>query len=222
MKKKELQAQIAYNEIKKYININKLRPGTPLVEAEFAEKLNMSRTPIREAFKTLSVEGLIEIKPNKGAYIRMITKQDLLMVCEVAEALEGMLCYNIAVEYSQGKVKEKVICDLEDINTKMKEHLDKEEFDSWALCDQRFHDTIYGLCKNTFIMESLNKIYFLLNSLLWHITIGYIDKHKSIEDHINIVKALREGNGEKARSFSQMHRNRVRKEIEQIKILDII
>src|SRR3954468_18288677 len=67
-----------------------LQPGTRLNERMLCEQLNVSRTPLREAFKTLAVEGLVALQPNRGAVVAQMSEPDIVQTFEVMEALEGM------------------------------------------------------------------------------------------------------------------------------------
>ena len=63
-----LKKQTVYDRIKQMIMDNELPAGMPLVERTLSNELNVSRTPIREALRKLSNEGMVEIKEGKGVY----------------------------------------------------------------------------------------------------------------------------------------------------------
>src|SRR4051794_30471361 len=65
-------------------------PGTALSEVRLAEHFDVSRTPVREALKQLQVEGLVEIRPKVGTFVRRITRREIVEMFEVKEVLEGM------------------------------------------------------------------------------------------------------------------------------------
>ena len=65
-------------------------PGTALSEVRLAEHFDVSRTPVREALKQLQVEGLVEIRPKVGTFVRQITRREIVEMFEVKEILEGM------------------------------------------------------------------------------------------------------------------------------------
>jgi DNA-binding GntR family transcriptional regulator len=69
---------------------NELSPGTRLTESVLCERLNVSRTPLREALKVLSHEGLVEILPNRGARVVTLTQEDVRHLFEVIGALESL------------------------------------------------------------------------------------------------------------------------------------
>ena len=202
------QAQKAYVTIKEYIISQKLKPGSPIVENELAEKLEMSRTPIREAIQQLHADGLVDIKPRRGAFIKTFTKKDLIMCYEAAEALEGMVVYLITKNYSKGNIDDKKLIELEQLVDQMSKHLEKNDKNQWASCDEKFHETLYKMCENTYIIQNLEKIRTQLNCVLWFITPMYIDKKASNMEHKEIVDSIRAGDAERARTAAQRQRNR--------------
>ena len=67
----------------------RLKPGEPMPERLLAEQLGVSRTPVREALFTLQSEGLVELTPNRGATVRMITAQDIVRIYSLRGVLES-------------------------------------------------------------------------------------------------------------------------------------
>ena len=74
------------------ISTGALLPGDQLEEAELAKQFGVSRTPIREAIRSMVNSGLLETRPRKGAIIRVLDAKELLDLFEVAAELEGMAC----------------------------------------------------------------------------------------------------------------------------------
>lgn len=216
MIREQSQAQKAYETLKEYIITQKLKPGSPIVENELAENLEMSRTPIREAIRRLQADGLVEIKPRRGAFIKTFSKKDLMMYYEAAEALEGMAVYLIAKNYSKGNAVNKKLIELEELVQQMNNHLENNDMNQWASCDEKFHDTLYDLCENSYIVQNLKKIRIQINCVLWFLTPMYIDKKASNAEHSEIVSSIKAGDAERARTAAQRQRNRVREELDKI------
>jgi DNA-binding GntR family transcriptional regulator len=79
-----------YNAIKEKIINMEYAPGTSLIEEMTAKAFNVSRTPIREVFRMLEANGLVEIVPNKGIFIKRLSVDDIKEIYVLREALEGM------------------------------------------------------------------------------------------------------------------------------------
>ncbi|MDC7247224.1 MAG: GntR family transcriptional regulator, partial [Sphaerochaetaceae bacterium] len=79
----ESQAEKAYAILKKKIIDQELWQGATVVEKEIADELGMSRTPVREAIRRLDADGLLEIMPRKGTYIKVFTIHNIIDLYEV-------------------------------------------------------------------------------------------------------------------------------------------
>jgi len=97
-------------------------PGNPIVEVDFAKKLNISRTPVRVAIRHLQEDGLVELVSNKGSFVKSFSKNDIILSFEIVEALEGMAAYLVAEKY---KSKNLVKSDLDNIG-KLITKMDKD------------------------------------------------------------------------------------------------
>lgn len=84
----EFERNRAYHRLVSMIFGGELSHGTPLSERKLAEKLGMSRMPVHEALRRLEREGVVEVKPARGTFIRRVEAEDLAEICRVREALE--------------------------------------------------------------------------------------------------------------------------------------
>jgi len=119
---KKTAAQKVYEKIKKMIVNQEMLPGNPIVEVDFAKKLNISRTPVRVAIRHLQEDGLVELVSNKGSFVKSFSKNDIILSFEIVEALEGMAAYLVAEKY---KSKNLVKSDLDNIG-KLITKMDKD------------------------------------------------------------------------------------------------
>ena len=93
---------VVFNTLRQAILKGEMEPGERLMEIQLAQKLGVSRTPVREAFRQLELEGLIQIIPNKGAYVTGIKVKDIQDIYMIRSKLEGLCarwaCENITKE----------------------------------------------------------------------------------------------------------------------------
>ena len=82
---------LVYLELKHKILTGEIVSQTRLMEIDLSEKMNVSRTPIREAIKRLADDGLVKVEPRRGAYVANISIKDMLDVFEVREDMEGFV-----------------------------------------------------------------------------------------------------------------------------------
>ena len=95
---------VVFNTLRNAILTGELEPGERLMEIKLAEKLGVSRTPIREAIRKLELEGLVVMTPRKSAEVARITRKDLTDVLEVRRVLECL-----AIELSCQKITGDII-----------------------------------------------------------------------------------------------------------------
>ena len=100
---------VVFNTLRQAILRGELKPGERLMEIQLANKLGVSRTPIREAIRKLELEGLVLMIPRKGAEVAEITEKNMLDVLEVRRALE-----ELAVKLACERITEEEIQELMD------------------------------------------------------------------------------------------------------------
>lgn len=124
--------------------------GEKLKEKVIAEELRVSRTPIREAFKRLQEEGLVDYIPNRGCYAKGFTKRDIEDIYAVRKALE-LLCIEWAIDRieMQHIMQLEEYCDLMDFCQK------QQDFKSFKNLNKSFHDIIYEAAGSRFMAQVL-------------------------------------------------------------------
>ena len=128
---------VVYNTLRQAILRGELKPGERLMEIQLANKLGVSRTPIREAMRKLELDGLVIMTPRKGAEVADITEKSLRDVLEVRKALE-MLSVELACEH----VTKEEIKKLREAASQFSEVLSSEDVTMIAEADEHFHDLI--------------------------------------------------------------------------------
>jgi DNA-binding GntR family transcriptional regulator len=206
-KKKMTSADRAYAAIREAIANGQLRPGYPLLETEISEQLGMSRTPVREAINRLKAEDIIETISRKGIFVKTLSKEELIQWYEVAEGLEGMVSYLVASN------PEAQLDELENHIKKMEEAIVESNTDKWIFSDENYHITLYSLCKNNFLVENLNRVNEKLKLARIVLIAGSIsDKMNSTKDHRDTFEAIKSGDAQRARQYTQNHWRRIRME----------
>ena len=140
----------AYEEVRGAIVRGEIAPGEALVENRLAEKLGMSRTPVREALQVLARDGFLEALPAKGYFVPRRSLEDLRELFELRESLEGMATRCAAVRATQPDVDE-----LEEL---CKRYESAADWTEWARVGTRFHHRIHVLSRNSRIMNFLDSL----------------------------------------------------------------
>ncbi|MCB6416262.1 GntR family transcriptional regulator [Dorea acetigenes] len=144
---------VVFNTLRQAILRGELKPGERLMEIQLANKLGVSRTPIREAIRKLELEGLVLMIPRKGAEVAEITEKSLRDVLEVRRALE-----ELAVQLVCEKITEEEIEELKAAAREFENVLKDGDITKIAEADVRFHDVIYMATDNQKLIQLLNNL----------------------------------------------------------------
>ncbi|THK35806.1 GntR family transcriptional regulator [Ensifer sp. MPMI2T] len=120
-----------------------LQPGERLYEIQLCESLGVSRTPLREALKSLAGEGLVELVPGKGAVVRKFTKKDvhdMLVVIRSMEELAARLACEVASDEDIARIRE--------IHNRMEAHFKAGERMEYYKLNQQIHTSLVALADN--------------------------------------------------------------------------
>jgi DNA-binding GntR family transcriptional regulator len=140
-------------KIEEQIATGELPPGCALDEATLAEQHGVSRTPVREALIQLAAEGLIEIRPRRGAVVTSIGPGRLLEMFEVMAELEAMCARLAARRMSEGERT-----DLLAAHQACEAARSDQDPDAYFYCNERFHTAIYAGSHNAFLSEQAQQL----------------------------------------------------------------
>lgn len=203
MKTKKSAEQMIIDKLKQAILRRELAPGTKLVEATISEKLNVSRTPIRNAFRKLVEEGYVTLVQNKGAYVVQPDIKEIIQAFELRIELE---C--IAVKFGLDKVTHQDILKLEDTLEEELAVYKKEDIPQYIALNKRFHMLLADRSGNKYISEFLQKVIEQIDLYLRIYDVVDTkseEKNKSLEEHRKIIDAIRSENVAEVQSAIRSH-----------------
>jgi len=184
---------VVFNTLRRAILKGELKPGERLMEMDLANRLGVSRTPIREAIHKLELEGLAVMIPRKGAKVASITIRDLKDVLEVRKGLE-----ELAVKLACERISTDEIQKLKKFSNQFQFAMKTDNLAGLAESDVEFHEIIYHATDNPRLVQILNN----LREQMYRYRIEYLKdstarKTLAIE-HEAIWTAVKERNKEKA------------------------
>lgn len=189
-----------YHKIRDDILSGKYKENEELREITIGNELGVSRTPVREAFRQLELEGLIQIVPNKGAYVTGITVKDVQDIYQMRSLLEG-LCAKWATEH----ITKEQIEELEE-NVYLSEfHADKGHTEQLAELDNRFHEILYEACNSKMLEHQLRDYHEYVLRVRKKTLAKNKRSHDSNHEHKDILEAIKEHDPEKAERFANRH-----------------
>ena len=191
---------VVFNTLRQAILKGELAPGERLMEIQLAEKLGVSRTPIREAIRKLELEGLVLMIPRKGAEVARISEKSLRDVLEVRRSLE-----ELAIELACERMTEEELRTLEQAQAAFKKAIEDGDAMAIAETDEGYHDLIYQGTGNDKLVQILNN----LREQMYRYRLEYIkDRDKRqilLLEHDHILKALRGRNIAEAKMAVREH-----------------
>lgn len=189
-----------FNRLREDILSGKYAEHEELKEMAIGEEMGVSRTPVREAFRQLELEGLIQIIPNKGAYVTGITEKDVKDIYMIRSLLEG-LCARWATEH----ITEEKMEEMEENVYLAEFHAQKGHMEQLAELDNRFHDILYESC-NSKILEHQLKDFHQYVLRVRKKTLANVSRgNKSNEEHRLIMEAIRDKNADLAEQLAHQH-----------------
>ena len=191
---------VVFNTLRRAILRGELKPGERLMEIQLANKLGVSRTPIREAIRKLELEGLVLMIPRKGAEVAEITEKNLRDVLEVRCALE-----ELAVQLACDRIDRERVRELHAAAAHFRDILGSDDITQIAAADEAFHDVIFKATGNDRLIQLLNN----LREQMYRYRIEYLKKKECypqlLKEHATIMKAIEEHDKDKATRITGQH-----------------
>ncbi len=219
--KEKKSARSSYEKLKALVLQNNISPGQRLTEAFLAEKLNISRIPVREAILQLSHEGFIEKTEKNGYQIKDYNEQDIIDLYNYREALDGML-----TRLFTQRIDDSQLYFLEmNLNT-MEEHFQHFNQRAFSDIDLEFHRIIARGARNShmehqheIVLEKVlyiaNKVYSLSEEKHIHL-LNEETYRETLAQHCSIFQAIKERNPDKAEAAARFSIQRGLKQTLQV------
>ncbi|MFJ3483442.1 GntR family transcriptional regulator [Pseudomonas sp. NPDC090202] len=188
----------AYNFLLAAICSGRYRKGDRLIAEDIASEIGTSRMPVREAFRRLDAQGLVILRPNRGAVVSGLNIEEMTEVFEMRSALEGL-----AVRVAAGKVTDRHMTMLERLLEDMEDC--RDDTAQWVLRHRAFHEYLCSLSERPRLVKQITALYSLIEApmRLW---LEHGDKPLSgREEHEQILIALRTHDGALAERVIRDH-----------------
>ncbi len=191
---------VVFKTLRQAILKGELAPGERLLEVQLADKLGVSRTPVREAIHKLSQEGLVVLIPRKGAEVASISEKSLRDVLEVRLALE-----TLAVSLACERITQEDMKNLEQEFQAFQKSVEQDELLDITQRDEAFHDAIYNSTYNTRLVTMINN----LREQMYRYRMEYIKERGKremlVQEHQEIMNAIKAGDSQAAQEAIRRH-----------------
>lgn len=186
--------EFAYREIKNGIIQRRWRPGTPLSEQTLAVELGMSRTPVREAFRALARDGLIQSFPGRGTFVVELSPIELRELYEFREVLEGQAA-RLAAQRATGD-------EVDDLLALDREGAASSSVDEMVRLGAEFHELVATLARSRRICEALRGLEHLTGAAR---VLGYRLLPGVWSEHSRIAEAIAARDADEAEKIARAH-----------------
>ena len=191
------QGNAAYARLLSELRRGLLNPGDRLVELDLAERLGVSRTPVREAIRQLEADGIVTHIPRQGATIRTLDYAEVMELYEMRAVLEGTAARLAARAASDIEIEE-----LTDMNRQLESLGNAPE--AFAL-NRQFHSALLDAARNRFLTRSIQTLQKTLLILGPTTLIESERAATAVGEHKAILEALASRDGAKAESAMRTH-----------------
>ncbi|RFA14597.1 hypothetical protein B7R21_06030 [Subtercola boreus] len=197
------QFDSALNQLRERLLSGFYSPGVALTAADLAESLGMSRTPVREALRTLASEGLVEMEMNRGARVTVWDDEKLAVVFDIRSLLEGLACRR-AAERAEAHDLDELDALAQRILAKGEPGPDRDE-DAVQSLNSEFHNGILRIADSPMLETAMHGVVHA--AVLARTRGSYTDEEqrRSSLHHLEIVAALRSGDANWAESVMHSH-----------------
>lgn len=199
---------VVFNTLRQAILTGELKPGERLMEIHLANRLGVSRTPIREAIRKLELEGLVIMIPRRGAEVAQITEKSMNDVLEVRRSMDA-LCIELACE----RISDEELVALKKACDEFEKAVETGDIKVIAQADVAFHDIIVRATGNMRLVQLINN----LSEQMYRYRFEYIkdgSQHaRLVEEHRMIYDSIVRKDKETASQVAKLHIDNQKKSI---------
>ncbi len=174
--------------------------GQPLSERALAESLGVSKTPVREALAQLRLEGLVHIRPQRGAFVFTLSQREVVEMCELRQALESSAC-RLSIERNQRRF----YSDLEGVVVRMRAAFKDGDQKAYLAEDTNYHLCFFRSCGNTLMEQNYGMFVGKIAALRTHLAQKPQHIELSFHEHESMLDAVGAGNVAEALSTLDIH-----------------
>lgn len=208
------RSETAYRLIKDRIVTLDLAPAAVLNESELMDELQLGRTPIREALQRLALENLVVILPRRGTIVADLNFSDLQKIFELRLELEVYAARLAAARAQPDQVAamEALFADADNV-------IRSGDHRQLIVLDHAAHRLLAEATQNEFLLDTLERLYTHVLRL-WHVSLDKVGRlPEAIEEHRNIIAAVKAGDGERAAAIMRRHVSEFQREFNKATLM---
>jgi len=202
----------AFSQIQRWIIDGTLQPGEKLIDAELADSLGVSRTPIREAFQLLEVQGLVSMHPGKETKVTEIEKDDILKMYSTMAALQALAAENTAKIIVPEQIEQ-----LRSINLEFESAIKSGQAYQAMETDEQFHNLVVELSDNPYVASFSASLQIHIRRFKYvFLKQSVTATQASVHEHSSIIEAFEKNDSERAQAMMKQNFIRPMQELHEI------
>ena len=200
--RRTLPATIA-DRLREMIIEGELAADTRLNERALCDRLQVSRTPLREAFRLLAADGLVRIQPNRGAHVVALSEKDIRESFEVMGALEAL-----SGELACQRITDQEIAEIKALTYEMQACHARQNLSSYYHVNRAIHDRINGAGHNDLLSQVYKNINLRLQNLRFRSNLNHDKWDRAMQEHLEMADALASRDGPRLAQIMREHLRR--------------
>jgi DNA-binding GntR family transcriptional regulator len=192
--------EAAAERLRTLIIEGELAPGARLNERELSERLGVSRTPLREAFRMLAADGLLVQLPNRGAQVVSLSRDDVRHAFEVMASLEGL-----SGELAAARITDPDLEGLRRLQEQMEQAHARGDLPTYYRVNRAIHDRINAVAGNPILAHSFRTLNARLHALRFRSNLVQTKWDHAVKEHREMIEALAARDGERLRDLLVRH-----------------
>ncbi|MFA4912572.1 MAG: GntR family transcriptional regulator [Burkholderiaceae bacterium] len=190
-------------QLRQMMTEGQLAPGARLNERELCDVLGVSRTPLREAFRLLAAQGLVDIQPNRGAQVVAMSEQDIRESFEVIGALEAL-----AGKSACERATDAEIAEVRALTFEMMASHARHDLPAYYKANTAIHELLKQASHNALLGQLYDTLNLRIQSLRFHSNENRDKWDQAMQEHVEMVHALTARDGERLAAIMHTHLQR--------------
>jgi DNA-binding GntR family transcriptional regulator len=189
-----------FQKLRSLLVEGKIAPGSKLNERELAERLHVSRTPIREAIRRLAADGLVELIANRGAIAVQLSLEDVIHTFDVIADLEGF-----SGELAANNITNAALSELEALQYEMMASYARRDLSSYYKLNLRIHHLINQAANNPVLSRLFSQVNARIEALRFRSNQDGVKWERAVEEHQEMLDALKAHDSKRMRKIMMQH-----------------
>ena len=188
--------ELVLDELRSRILSGLVAPGSPLRQEALADALGVSRIPVREAIRLLSAEGLVDIQPHKGAFVSMLSKEEVQELFDLRQRLEPWLLYEAA-----SKISDAELARAESLVSSM----DSSAAAEWGALNWQLHELLYAAASRPTALAIVRSLHEKSERYFRFQVVNAPIREQAHIEHLQLIDLCKHRQADKAQILLEKH-----------------